>query len=111
MAQTLTLNERAQRLADHFAMNAAQHRIRVLTTGNGARILNCGIDTPGGLQAGLTLARVCLANLAEVTVVPGDVQGVAWAVWSYNGQDAVMKLDGTPEPWTSILAAAAAYRG
>jgi len=40
-----------------------------------------------------------------------NLQGVAWAVWSYNGQDAVMKLDGTPEPWTSILAAAAAYRG
>ena len=74
MAPTLTLNERAQRLADHFAMNAAQHRIRVLTTGNGARILNCGIDTPGGLQAGLTLARVCLANHAEVTLVPGEVQ-------------------------------------
>jgi len=80
VAPTLTLNERAQRLADHFAMNAAQHRIRVLATGNGARILNCGIDTPGGLQAGLTLARVCLANLAEVTLAPGEVQGVACPV-------------------------------
>ncbi len=40
-----------------------------------------------------------------------NLRGVAWAVWSYNGDDAVMKLDGTPEPWTSILAAAAAYQG
>jgi methenyltetrahydromethanopterin cyclohydrolase len=32
---------------------------------------------PGGLQAGLGLARVCLANLAEVTLVPGDILGVA----------------------------------
>jgi methenyltetrahydromethanopterin cyclohydrolase len=73
------LNERAQRLADHLALNAAQQRIRVQTIG-GARVLNCGIDTPGGLQAGLALARICLANLAEVTVVPGDVGGVACPV-------------------------------
>jgi methenyltetrahydromethanopterin cyclohydrolase len=71
-----TLNERAQRLADHLAANAAQHRIRVQTVA-GARVLNCGIDTPGGLQAGLALARICLANLAEVSIVPGDVNGVA----------------------------------
>src|SRR5437764_12837679 len=31
---------------------------------------------PGGLQAGLALARVCLANLGEVTLTPGDVAGV-----------------------------------
>jgi methenyltetrahydromethanopterin cyclohydrolase len=79
VALTPTLNERAQRLADHLALNAAQHRIRVQTIG-GARVLNCGIDTPGGLQAGLALARICLANLAEVTVVPGDVGGVACPV-------------------------------
>ena len=29
------------------------------------------------MQAGLALARVCLANLAEVTLVPGDITGVA----------------------------------
>jgi methenyltetrahydromethanopterin cyclohydrolase len=77
VALTPTLNERAQRLADFLAANAAQHRIRVQTTGNGARVLNCGIDTPGGVQAGLSLARVCLANLAEVSLVPGEVRGVA----------------------------------
>jgi methenyltetrahydromethanopterin cyclohydrolase len=77
VALTPTLNERAQRLADYLAANAAQHRIRVQTTANGARLLDCGIDTPGGLQAGLALARICLANLAEVTLVPGEVDGVA----------------------------------
>jgi methenyltetrahydromethanopterin cyclohydrolase len=70
-----TLNERAQRLADYMASTAAQLRIQVQTTPKGARVVNCGIDTLGGLQAGLALARVCLANLAEVTLVPGDVDG------------------------------------
>jgi len=70
-----TLNERAQRLADHMAANAASLRITVQQTA-GARILDCGVHTPGGLQAGLGLARVCLAAQADVTLSPGDVAGI-----------------------------------
>ena len=43
----------------------------------GARIIDCGVKTPGGLQAGLALARVCLAGQAEISLIPGDVAGVA----------------------------------
>jgi methenyltetrahydromethanopterin cyclohydrolase len=77
VALTPTLNERAQRLADHLAAQAAALRIGVQTTGNGARILDFGVNVPGGLQAGLGLARVCLSNLAEVSLVHGDVAGVS----------------------------------
>jgi methenyltetrahydromethanopterin cyclohydrolase len=83
------LNERAQRLADFLAANAAAHRINVLTTG-GARILNCGIDTAGGLQAGLALARICLSNLAEVTLVQGEVAGVACPVVQVHSDHPVL---------------------
>ena len=76
MAAILTLNERAQRLADHMAATAAALRIGVQQTGTGARILDCGIKAEGGLQAGLGLARVCLAGQAEVSLVPGDVGSV-----------------------------------
>jgi methenyltetrahydromethanopterin cyclohydrolase len=72
---TLTLNERANRLADHMAANAAALRVEMTQTA-GARILDCGVRAEGGLQAGLNLARVCLAGQAEVSLVPGDVDGV-----------------------------------
>jgi methenyltetrahydromethanopterin cyclohydrolase len=72
----LTLNERAQRLADHLAANAVALRIGVQQTANGARVLDCGVKAEGGLQAGLGLARVCLAGQAEVTLTPADVGGV-----------------------------------
>jgi methenyltetrahydromethanopterin cyclohydrolase len=72
---TLTLNERANRLADHMAANAAPLRIEVQQVA-GARVLDCGVRTEGGLQAGLNLARVCLAGQAEVSIVPGDVDGL-----------------------------------
>jgi methenyltetrahydromethanopterin cyclohydrolase len=68
-----TLNERAQRLADHMAANAALQRIEVQQTAAGARIIDCGVKTEGGLQAGLGLARVCLSGLADVTLFPGGV--------------------------------------
>ncbi|HLJ92100.1 MAG TPA: methenyltetrahydromethanopterin cyclohydrolase [Gemmataceae bacterium] len=70
----LTLNERAQRLADHMAANAASLRIGVQQTAS-ARILDCGVHTAGGLQAGLGLARVCLAGQADVSLIPSDLGG------------------------------------
>src|SRR5580658_4435397 len=73
----VTLNERALRLADYLAGNAQALRIQVHTTMAGARMLDCGIKTSGGLQAGLALARVCLAGQAELALVPGEVAGVA----------------------------------
>jgi methenyltetrahydromethanopterin cyclohydrolase len=71
-----TLNERAQRQADYLAANAAALRISAQTTPRGARVLDCGVQAPAGLQAGLGLARVCLAGQAEVTLAPGEVAGV-----------------------------------
>jgi methenyltetrahydromethanopterin cyclohydrolase len=75
VAATPTLNERAQRLADYMASNAAGLRIAVQQTPAGAKVIDCGVNVPGGLQAGLALARVCLAGLAEVALAPGDVAG------------------------------------
>jgi methenyltetrahydromethanopterin cyclohydrolase len=76
VSPTATLNERAQRQADYLAANAAALRIAVQQTPGGARVLDCGIQATGGLQAGLGLARVCLAGQAEVTLAPGDVAGI-----------------------------------
>jgi methenyltetrahydromethanopterin cyclohydrolase len=77
LANTPTLNERALRLADYLAAQAANLRIAVQTMASGARVLDCGVKVPGGLQAGLGLARVCLAGQAEVMLTPGEVAGVA----------------------------------
>ncbi len=77
MANVQTLNERAQRLADYAALQAAALRIAVHTTAAGARLIDCGIKAPGGVQAGLALAKICMAGQAEITIVPGDVAGIA----------------------------------
>jgi methenyltetrahydromethanopterin cyclohydrolase len=68
------LNERAVRLADRLAADAALLRIAESRPA-GVRVLDCGVSAPGGLNAGLALARVCLADLADVTLTPGDADG------------------------------------
>src|SRR5262249_36093082 len=75
MTSTL-LNERAMRLAEQMIADSATLRITVQRTAAGARILDCGIKAGGGLRAGLVMARVCLADLGEVSLVPRDVDGV-----------------------------------
>ncbi len=72
-----TLNERARSIADYMIASSASLRINNITGPGGARVLDCGIEAKGGLQAGLFLARACLAKLAEVNLVAGDVGGVA----------------------------------
>jgi methenyltetrahydromethanopterin cyclohydrolase len=71
------LNERGQRLADYMATNAPTLRIAAQYTPMGAKVLDCGIRAAGGLQAGLNLARVCLAGQADVSLVAGDVGGLS----------------------------------
>jgi methenyltetrahydromethanopterin cyclohydrolase len=59
-----------------MAANEAALRVAVHSTTAGARLIDCGIMTEGGLSAGLALARVCLAGQAEVSLAPGDVAGL-----------------------------------
>jgi methenyltetrahydromethanopterin cyclohydrolase len=66
----MTLNDRAHRLADRLAADAETLRIAVSQTPDGARVLDCGVQAAGGLAAGLGMARVCLADLADVTLLP-----------------------------------------
>jgi methenyltetrahydromethanopterin cyclohydrolase len=42
----------------------------ISTSSDGATIVDCGVQAPGSEAAGLLMARVCLAGLAEVRVVP-----------------------------------------
>jgi len=69
MTLPLTLNERAQLVVDQMITHAVDYRITHDTVG-GAHILHCAT---GGLQAGLQLARVCMSNRAEISLVTTDL--------------------------------------
>ena len=65
----MTLNERANRVADELERRAGELRVAVSRVG-GARVIDCGGAVTGSLGAGLAMARACLADLGEVSYVP-----------------------------------------
>lgn len=71
----MTMNERANRVADELEANADALRVAVSRVG-GARVIDCGGGVTGSLSAGLLMARACLADLADVAFVP-DAAGPA----------------------------------
>jgi methenyltetrahydromethanopterin cyclohydrolase len=67
----MTLNESAMILADELIAQAESWRCSVSTVG-GARVIDCGGAVVGGLQAGLQMARICTAGLADVSLQFGS---------------------------------------
>jgi methenyltetrahydromethanopterin cyclohydrolase len=76
----MNLNGRSLRLAEALLVRAEERKVVGHVIDQGGRVIDCGIAAPGGLQAGLDLARVCLADLGDVSLVPGDVGGRACPV-------------------------------
>jgi methenyltetrahydromethanopterin cyclohydrolase len=73
---TLRLNERAWKLVEDGLRQADLLGIAVRRVEGGGRVIDCGIEARGGLEAGLFLARLTVAGLADVSLAPGEVLGV-----------------------------------
>jgi methenyltetrahydromethanopterin cyclohydrolase len=72
---TISLNSRALSVVEALLPLADELRIAFHPIEGGGRYVDFGIATRGGLRAGVELARVCLSDLADVSIVPGDVGG------------------------------------
>ena len=89
----LGMNERAWALADTAIARAAELRISAQTLSGGARVIDAGIDVPGGLEAGLLLAHLCMGGLGRVSLAPFTIDGETWPgvqVWTDHPADACM---------------------
>lgn len=81
----LDLNGRAWALADACEARAGELRMAVQSLGNGARVLDAGVTVPGGWQAGLALADLCMGGLGHLAIVPLSIGGEHWPgvqVWT-----------------------------
>ena len=79
-ASPLLLNSRAAALLQ-VARNRAQ-TLRIAThTTDDADVFDCGVTAEGGLEAGLLLARICLADLADVRLIPAAGELPLPQVW------------------------------
>ncbi len=75
---TIELNQRAATLCDVISRSTNQLQVARSTAACGAAIFDFGISVPGSIEAGLLLARVCLADLATVKLVDNDPALGSW---------------------------------
>jgi methenyltetrahydromethanopterin cyclohydrolase len=72
---TLSLNERAAKLADRLAADADAARVAVTTLSNGTRVIDCGAQAAGGFEAGRRFAEICMGGLGAVAYAPLVIEG------------------------------------
>jgi methenyltetrahydromethanopterin cyclohydrolase len=66
-AAGLGLNRRAWALVQELVKeDGARYNVRAVTLGNGALVVDAGVEAPGGYAAGWLLARICMGDLAEI---------------------------------------------
>ena len=81
----LHLNERAWTIADELESRADELRVAVTRLPSGARVIDAGVNTPGGLGAGIGLARLCMAGLGNISInslLIGDTPYAGIRVWT-----------------------------
>jgi methenyltetrahydromethanopterin cyclohydrolase len=75
---TLSMNERAAAHVDALVADAEALGIEVRTLASGARVVDCGVQARGGLQAGVGFAEVCMGGLGRIDPVPVLVGQRTW---------------------------------
>ncbi len=81
----LGLNERAWQIADAMAANAEALRVGVGNLPGGARVIDAGVEAPGGLGAGRALSEICTGGLADIAYPPVPIGDESWPgvrVWT-----------------------------
>ena len=68
MSQRPSVNASSAPLVAELVERAEALRAGVHTTAAGTRIVDVGIDCPGSTEAGLLIARICMAGLGEVSL-------------------------------------------
>lgn len=78
----ISVNREAALIVEGMVAQADVLGIAVSRLPGGARLLDCGVAAPGGLQAGKYLAEVCMGGLGQVTFLPlafgGDEGPAFW---------------------------------
>jgi methenyltetrahydromethanopterin cyclohydrolase len=82
---SLRMNEAASEIADTMADQADALRVNSFRLPSGARIIDAGVNTPGGIEAGIALAEICMGGLGNVSCTPVQIGNQSYAgltVWT-----------------------------
>ena len=69
------LNARAADIADQLAADPATYGVNVHTLIGGARVIDAGVEAPGGFAAGLAIVHACMGGLGHASFIPLSIGG------------------------------------
>ena len=75
---SLSMNERAAGLVEAMAADADALGVEVRTLAAGARLVDCGAESRGGMMAGVLFAGACMGGLGRIEPVPVTVGERTW---------------------------------
>jgi methenyltetrahydromethanopterin cyclohydrolase len=73
-----SLNELAWDLVQQTLFASEELRVELRDEVEGATVIDFGVEIVGSLGAGLALAEICTAGLADISLTPGEIGGVGW---------------------------------
>lgn len=82
---SLRMNEAASEIADTIAEQPELLRVNCFRLPGGARVIDAGVDAPGGIEAGIALAEICMGGLGNVSCTPLQIGNQSYAgltVWT-----------------------------
>ncbi len=82
---SLRMNEAASEIADTMADQPELLRVRSYRLPSGARVIDAGVETAGGIEAGLAIAEICMGGLGNVSCAPLQIGKQSYAglsVWT-----------------------------
>ena len=79
---------------------AAQLRLVVTLSEQGATIVDAGIAARGGLEAGRRIAEICMGGLGSVALVPGDALGGLPEVHAHSADPVIACLASQYAGWS-----------
>ena len=83
------LNDGAFRLYQETLANAESWRVQRHKLANEATVVDFGVNTPGGIRAGLMLASICMSGRAEITLHPANATIGPWSLIQVATDDPV----------------------
>jgi methenyltetrahydromethanopterin cyclohydrolase len=72
------LNDLAWDLVQQLMLGEEDLRVDIHNFDTGGSVIDCGVETIGSLSAGLALAEICTAGLADISIHPGTIGEIGW---------------------------------
>ncbi len=72
----ISVNEKGLDIIDEMLDWEEELNIQSFELGNGATVIDCGVEMQGGYDAGMYLSRLCLADLADLSYTKFDLNGL-----------------------------------